>query len=61
MFNGIQMYKDGWSLLTVINGTVTVDTFFVMGGALVAYNLLRELDKSKKINVFMLYIHRYLR
>ena len=46
----------------VINATVSVDTFFLMSGLLVAYLLLRELDRNKgRFNVALFYIHRYLR
>ena len=46
----------------VINATVSVDTFFLMSGLLVAYLLLRELDRNKgRFNVPLFYIHRYLR
>ena len=46
----------------VTMGTVSVDTFFMMSGCLVAYLMFKELDKSKgRINFAMLYIHRYLR
>ena len=55
------MYKQSWGMMLVLNGTVAVDTFFLMGGALVAYNMLKELEKAQKINVPLLYLHRYLR
>lgn len=49
-------------MMAVLNGTLSVDTFFVMGGFLVAYNLLKIYDKTKgKLNLFMFYLHRYLR
>lgn len=56
-----QVYED-WTVLTIINSTVAVDTFFVLSGMLVGYNILKVLDKTKgKLNIIMLYIHRYLR
>ena len=55
------MYKYNWGMMAVLNGTVSVDTFFVLSGALVAYGILKELDKSKWLNVPLLYVHRYLR
>ena len=46
----------------VNNAVVSVDTFFLMSGCLVAYLMLKELDKSKgHINFPMMYLHRYLR
>ena len=51
-----------WWFQGIGNATVSVDTFLVMSGMLVAYLLLQQLDKSKgKINVAMLYLHRFLR
>lgn len=56
-----KVYED-MGVLTVINSTFAVDTFFVMSGMLVGYNILKVLDKTKgKLNIIMLYIHRYLR
>lgn len=51
-----------WQMESIINATVSVDTFFVMSGLLVSFVLLRELDRNAgKCNVAMLYLHRYLR
>ena len=56
-----QLYKD-WTYMPLLNATVSVDTFFVMSGALMAYNLLKELDRSKgRLNYPMLVLHRFLR
>jgi peptidoglycan/LPS O-acetylase OafA/YrhL len=53
---------DEWSMLMILNATFSVDTFFTMGGLLVAYQLLRTLDKTKgKFNPLLMYLHRYLR
>lgn len=47
---------------TIVNGSVSVDTFFLMSGLLVSFLLLRELDRTKgKFNVGLFYLHRYLR
>ncbi|GFU45895.1 nose resistant to fluoxetine protein 6 [Nephila pilipes] len=44
------------------NGTLAVDTFFVISGLLVTYVTLKLLAKSKgKVNWIYFYIHRYLR
>lgn len=46
----------------LFNGTVSVDTFFLLGGLLVSYLMLKELDRSKgKFNFGLFYLHRYLR
>lgn len=55
------MYED-WTILAVINGTVSVDTFFVLSGMLAAVGIMKTLDKSKgKLNILMMYVHRYIR
>lgn len=47
---------------TIVNATVSVDTFFLVSGLLVAYFLMKELDHRKgKFNVGVFYLHRYLR
>lgn len=49
-------------ILIMINATAAVDTFFVISGTLLSYNLLRELDKNKgKFNYPLMVVHRYLR
>ncbi|XP_035826383.1 uncharacterized protein LOC101846512 [Aplysia californica] len=46
----------------VNNFTLSVDSFFVLGGLLVAFNLLEELEKrGGKKNWFFFVLHRYLR
>ena len=46
----------------IANATISVDTFLVMGGTLVCYLLLKELDRNKgRFNVFLFYLHRYIR
>ena len=51
-----------WEMETIVNTTVSVDTFFLMSGLLVSYLLLRELDRCKgKFNVALFYLHRYMR
>ena len=51
-----------YAFQAVLNGFPSVDTFFVLSGVLVAYLLLKELDKTKgRVNWIMFYVHRYLR
>ena len=51
-----------WQSYTIINATVSVDTFFLLSGMLVSYLLLRELDRNKgRFNLLLFYVHRYLR
>ncbi|XP_046395726.1 nose resistant to fluoxetine protein 6-like [Ischnura elegans] len=47
--------------MILLNGPIVVDTFFSISGFLVCYLLLHEYQKRKRINVFMLYVHRYVR
>ncbi|XP_055913297.1 nose resistant to fluoxetine protein 6-like [Eupeodes corollae] len=62
--NGLD--KSEWfrSLISmpVVNGTVSVDSFFFISGLLVAWIGFRELDKTNgKLNIIMMYVHRYIR
>ncbi|KAL5012556.1 hypothetical protein ScPMuIL_011107 [Solemya velum] len=51
-----------WSYQAVVNATVSVDTFFVLSGLLVAYLVLREKERNKgRINWLLFYFHRYWR
>jgi len=46
------------------NGLIGVDTFFVVGGCLLAFHTLKEMDKTKGGNAkmwAMFYVHRYIR
>lgn len=51
----------------ILNGSLSVDAFFLVGGALLAYLWLKEAKKTKGKNVtnpkawLMFYVHRYLR
>ncbi len=46
------------------NALIGVDTFFVIGGCLLAYHTMKQLDKTKGGNAslwIMFYVHRYIR
>ncbi|XP_022209524.2 nose resistant to fluoxetine protein 6-like [Drosophila obscura] len=46
----------------VLHGYFSVDSFFFIGGLLVAMVALRSMDKSKgKLNVPLMYLHRFIR
>ena len=46
----------------LLNAYPSVDTFFVMGGCLLAFATFKELDRNKGgLNWPMYYIHRYIR
>ncbi|KAK7495814.1 hypothetical protein BaRGS_00013034 [Batillaria attramentaria] len=51
-----------WTFQAISNATVSVDTFFVLSGLLVAYLSLKEMKKrSGKMNWFLFYFHRFWR
>ena len=51
-----------WEFETISNGEVSVDSFFLVSGLLVAYYLLRQLDRSRgRFNIILFYVHRYFR
>ncbi|EEB17717.1 conserved hypothetical protein [Pediculus humanus corporis] len=45
----------------IIQGVLSVDTFFLLSGLLNCYHLLKILDKTKKFSIVTYYLHRYLR
>ncbi|CAG7732449.1 unnamed protein product [Allacma fusca] len=50
-----QLHKD-WVMSPVLNAPVAVDTFFTLSGTLVAYFLLKELDKTGGILNYPLFV-----
>lgn len=55
---------ESWSSMLVLNGNIATDIFFLLSGILLMYSELgrKELQlESYKLNVKMLYFHRYLR
>nr|KAG5692737.1 hypothetical protein BaRGS_033848 [Batillaria attramentaria] len=51
-----------WTFQAISNATVSVDTFFVLSGLLVAYLSLKEMKRTAgKLNWFMFYFHRFWR
>lgn len=47
--------------MMVPNGQVVVDTFFLLSGLLTTVYMLHVLKKQGRMNIPMLYIHRYMR
>ncbi|XP_063927526.1 nose resistant to fluoxetine protein 6-like [Zophobas morio] len=45
----------------LISGTLSVDTFFTVGGALMSYGFMKAMHKKVPFNLFLYYLHRYLR
>ncbi|XP_065345174.1 nose resistant to fluoxetine protein 6-like [Cloeon dipterum] len=50
-----------WSMAPLMNGYLSVDTFFLLGGILVTYVPLVDQSKGRKFNIWKYYIYRYLR
>ncbi|XP_067686619.1 O-acyltransferase like protein-like [Haliotis asinina] len=53
-----------FSFQVIMNGTLSVDTFFFLSGLLVTYLFLKETEKAGGLKVkhmVMYYVHRYLR
>jgi len=63
--NVVDYYLDISSTLAfrfMLNGYVSVDSFFFIGGCLLSLLTLKQLDKtSGKLNLLLYYLHRYLR
>ncbi|EDW26677.1 GL19118 [Drosophila persimilis] len=60
-FNMISWVAESFSSF-IIHGFFSVDSFFFIGGLLVATVALRSMDKSKgKLNVPLMYLHRIIR
>lgn len=47
--------------MLILSATVSVDSFFVMSGLLLTWAMMKELDKRRKVNIPLMYFHRYLR
>ncbi|XP_071532649.1 nose resistant to fluoxetine protein 6-like isoform X2 [Panulirus ornatus] len=43
------------------NAYFSVDTFFFISGVLLAYNVLKQLKRTERFNLFVFYIHRLIR
>ncbi|KAK7088883.1 nose resistant to fluoxetine protein 6-like [Littorina saxatilis] len=51
-----------WTFQGIVNASISVDSFFVLSGLLVAYLSLKEMKKKGgKINWFLFYFHRFWR
>ncbi|KAJ3630520.1 hypothetical protein MTP99_011713 [Tenebrio molitor] len=45
----------------ILSGTLSVDTFFTIGSALISYGFMKAKCKNIRFNLFQYYLHRYLR
>ncbi|KAJ8956800.1 hypothetical protein NQ318_014214, partial [Aromia moschata] len=60
LIDGVNFTNSLRSML-IVSGTLSVDTFFVVGGVLVAYTFMKSRLNGIKFNLFHFYLHRYLR
>lgn len=67
MFGGISNWKDFTELMAdkanmfLFNAPYSVDSFLMMAGLVTMYTFLKAMDKGTKFNIFLYYLHRYLR
>jgi len=55
-------FQDGFLFRVVLNGYPSVDSFFIIGGCLLSYLLLKQLEKTNgKLNIPLFILHRYIR
>jgi peptidoglycan/LPS O-acetylase OafA/YrhL len=45
----------------LLNGTLLVDTFFVLSGFLTCFGILLEIHKRKTLSIPKLYLYRWMR
>ncbi|XP_055842471.1 nose resistant to fluoxetine protein 6-like [Episyrphus balteatus] len=64
MINSLDLltWSNNFASLGILMATVSVDSFFFLSGLLVAWVVLKELDRTKgKLNIGLMYLHRYIR
>ncbi|XP_067000177.2 nose resistant to fluoxetine protein 6 [Anabrus simplex] len=57
----ITEFLPDWKHLGITNATLSVDTFFLLSGLLVAYVFFKQVPKTNSFNVPLYYLHRYIR
>ncbi|XP_023719923.1 nose resistant to fluoxetine protein 6 isoform X5 [Cryptotermes secundus] len=57
----VKHFDQSLSMMLIMNGTLTTDTFFLLSGILLAYVFMRDRQKKQPFNLATFYIHRYLR
>ncbi|VEN36436.1 unnamed protein product [Callosobruchus maculatus] len=62
-YNSIQLiyWVQEYFSTMVMGGTVSVDTFFIISSILLSYNFFQHVEKRNKINIFHMYLYRYVR
>ena len=61
LFQIVQTLYGSYAMDSIRNAFVSVDSFFMISGVLVTYLMLKELDRNRRVNYPLMYIHRYLR
>ncbi|XP_063234468.1 nose resistant to fluoxetine protein 6-like [Bacillus rossius redtenbacheri] len=54
-------FKERWYMMILVNGTLSTDSFFLIGGVLLAYIFMRDRKKNQPFNLLTFYLHRYIR
>ncbi|KAJ8877934.1 hypothetical protein PR048_022393 [Dryococelus australis] len=54
-------FKQSWYMMIMMNGSLSTDTFLLIGGVLLAYIFMRDRKKNHSFNIVTFYIHRYIR
>ncbi|XP_069123536.1 nose resistant to fluoxetine protein 6-like [Argopecten irradians] len=55
-------FLGNWTSMVMVNGLLSVDSFFTLSGLLVSYLFMKEMKREKgRINWFMFYFHRIWR
>ncbi|XP_015839398.1 nose resistant to fluoxetine protein 6 isoform X2 [Tribolium castaneum] len=60
-FLSLQDWQNNPAHMIIIETTMSVDTFLVVGGLVTVYTFLNSMDKGVKFNIVLFYVHRYLR
>ncbi|KAJ4452119.1 hypothetical protein ANN_03636 [Periplaneta americana] len=57
----VKDYDQNVSMMLIMNGTLTTDTFFLLGGLLLCYTFMRYWEKNPSFNAISFYLQRYIR
>jgi hypothetical protein len=54
-------WTDNWYSMIIHSASFSVDTFLTIGSALMTYGFMKAKCKNVRFNLFLYYLHRYLR
>jgi peptidoglycan/LPS O-acetylase OafA/YrhL len=54
-------WLNNWNSRFLLSATLSVDTFLTIGSALLSYGFMKAKCKNFRFNLFLYYLHRYLR